>query len=278
MQAAVTSMRTMQAARLFEPIVAAVTAQSRREGKKVSVVVSGGDTPVDRRLAEALSDPVMQLARNAVAHGLESSEARVARGKPPEGTITLRAQLRAGSLVVEVEDDGAGVDVVEVRRRVIESRTVAVEVAQSLPDRMLLSLLFLPGFSTRKSPDLLAGRGVGLDLTLAAVHRLGGTIQLANREGHGLTATVVVPAEGALVKVVWLEWGKTTFALPVVHTGRVVRVQDATDPIAPLSRFLGASVAERANKPPALAIEIVLELAYAKPRAESRPLFIGVDE
>jgi two-component system chemotaxis sensor kinase CheA len=279
MQAAVTSMRTMQATRLFEPIVAAVTAQSRREGKKVNVVVAGGDTPVDRRLAEALSDPVMQLARNAVAHGLEPSEARFARGKPPEGTVTLRAQLKTGSLVIEVEDDGAGVDVAEVRRHVIESGTVAADVAQSLPDRMLLSLLFLPGFSTRKSPDLLAGRGVGLDLTLAAVHRLGGTIQLANRRGHGLTATVVLPAEGALVKVVWLEWGKTTFAIPVVHTGRVFRTQDAASPILPLSRFLGATTTERVSGPPALAIEVVPATALADTRAasESRPLLVGVD-
>ncbi len=277
MQSTVTSMRTTLAHRLFEPIVAAVTSQARRESKEVAVLVVGGDTPVDRRLAEALADPVMQLARNAVAHGLEAPELREARGKPRGGTVTLRAELRTGSLVVGVEDDGAGVDVVDVRRRAVESGTVALDVAQSLSDRTLLSLLFLPGFSMRRSPDLLAGRGVGLDLTLAAVHRLGGTIQLANRRGHGLTATVVVPAEGALVKIVWLEWGAATFALPVAHAGKVHLAKDAPHAITPLSRFVGTTVAARADKPAPLAIEIVPPAGLVDAKPAGTPILVGVD-
>jgi chemotaxis protein histidine kinase CheA len=277
MQSTVTSMRTTLAHRLFEPIAAAVASQARREGKLVQVVVQGGDTPVDRRLAEGLADPVMQLARNAIAHGLETPEVRVACGKAAEGIVTLRAELRTGSLVVEVEDDGAGVDVVDVRRRAIESGTVAADVAHSLPDRTLLSLLFLPGFSMRKSPDLLAGRGVGLDLTLAAVHRLGGTIQLANRRGNGLTATVVVPAEGALVKVVWLECGASTFALPVANAGRVHLSGDVEKPVRPLATLLGAAVTARSATPPRLAIELVPPVPLGTSPAETRGLVVGVD-
>jgi two-component system chemotaxis sensor kinase CheA len=261
MQAAVTSMRTTLASRLIEPIAASTAAQARREGKEVAVDVAGGDTPIDRRLAQALADPLTQHARNAIAHGLETPEERAARGKDPRGRVELRAGLRAGSLVIEVTDDGAGVDTEGVRRWAVESGTVAPDIAATLPDRTLLSMLFIPGFTTRKRADLLAGRGVGLDLTLAAVHRLGGTIHLSSEEGRGLTATVVVPAEGALVKVLWVEAAGVVFALPLLHTGRVWRAFDAASPVAALAELVPAAMlplsAGVTLPPPALAIEIV---------------------
>ena len=278
MQLAVTGMRTTHASRLFGPVSAAIFTQARREGKDVNVVVQGGETPIDRRLAEALADPITQLARNAVAHGLESPDARANAKKPRLGTITLRAQLRAGSLFVEVEDDGAGVDIPYVRRRAIETGTVAAEVAESLPDRTLLSLLFLPGFTTRTSADLLAGRGVGLDLTLAAVHRMGGTIQLSTRTGRGLVAAIAVPSEGALVKVAWLEWGKTTFALPLVHAGRVSRAAEAQGRIVPLSRYVGAAAPARGDGAPAFALEVLRPAPQDARASESGvPFLLGVD-
>jgi len=276
MQATVTSMRTTQAAQLFERIASATATQARREGKEVNVVIAGGDTPVDRRLAEALADPLTQLTRNAIAHGFEIPETRAATGKPRIGTLELRAALRAGSLVIDVTDDGAGVDTADVRRWAIESGTVRPEVAESLPDRTLLSFLFVPGFTTRKSADLLAGRGVGLDLTLAAVHRLGGTIQLFSERGRGLTATVVVPSEGALVKVLWVEAAKTTFALPLLHTRRVVHASAATRPVLPLVALLPETMVSgaRDGDSPRLAVEII---DVADHMHAPEPLLLGVD-
>ncbi|MFO0613285.1 MAG: Hpt domain-containing protein [Polyangiaceae bacterium] len=261
-QATVSAMRTTQAARLFEGIAASTAAQARREGKDVTVVVTGGDTPIERRLADALADPLLQITRNSVAHGIESPEAREALGKPRTGTIELRAQLRAGSLVVEVIDDGAGVDTAEVRRSAVQSGAIGADFAERVPDRALLSLLFVPGFTTRRTVDVLAGRGVGLDLTLAAIHRLGGTIQLTNEAGRGLTSTIVVPAEGALVKVLWVESAGVVFALPLAHTRRIVRVADSGSVVVALPTLLPAAVFDgapgaHAPKGSRLAVEVV---------------------
>lgn len=260
-QSTVSAMRTTQAARLFETIAASTAAQARREGKEVTIVATGGATPIERRLADALADPLAQITRNSVAHGIEAPDVRVARGKPRTGSIELRAQARAGSLVLEVIDDGAGVDTEEVRRSAIASGVVDATFAESVPERALLPLLFAPGFTTRKSADALAGRGVGLDLTLAAIHRLGGTVHLTNDHGRGLTTTIVVPAEGALVKVLWVESGGTVFALPLAHTRRIVRVVDATIACGALPDLVPHAVfgrprAER-TKTPRLAVEVV---------------------
>lgn len=261
-QAAVSSMRTTQAARLFESIATAIDAQARREGKDVTVIVTGGDTPIERRLADALADPLGQITRNSVAHGIEPPNERERAGKPRAGTIELRAQMRSGSLVLEVMDDGAGVDTIGVRRRAVESGAISPEFAAQVPDRALLSLLFVPGFTTRKTADALSGRGVGLDLTLAAIHRLGGTVQLSNDVGRGLTSTIVVPAEGARVMVLWVESRGVVFALPLAQTRRIVRVADARDVLSTLPALVPAAAFEGAAAPRApmgqhLAVEVV---------------------
>jgi chemotaxis protein histidine kinase CheA len=261
-QSTVSAMRTTQAGRMFEAIAASTATQAGREGKDVAVVVTGGDTPIDRRLADALADPLGQLTRNSVAHGIEPPEIRAARGKPRTGTIELRAQMRAGSLVIEVVDDGAGVDTGEVRRSAVHSGAISADFAAQVPDRALLSLLFVPGFTTRKSADVHAGRGVGLDLTLAAIHRLGGTIQLANEAGRGLSSTIVVPAEGALVKVLWIEGRGIAFALPLAHTRRIVRAAESALPVRSLGDLLPAALFESASRSSPdrsarLAVEIV---------------------
>src|SRR5262249_33844810 len=155
-------------------------------GRAVAVHTHGADEPVDRRLVEALMEPCLQLARNAIAHGIEPSDVRESLGKPPEATLTFSA-IRTGSrLSVAIADDGAGVDVSAVRARAVETGVVTEVLAEAADDQTLLELLFLPGFSTRgQSPDLLAGRGIGLDITLASVQRLGGTIRLASRHRLG---------------------------------------------------------------------------------------------
>lgn len=287
-QAAVSAMRTTQAARLFETIAASTAAQARREGKDVTIVSSGGDTPIERRLADALADPLVQITRNSIAHGIEPADVRARANKPRAGVIELRAQIRAGSLVLEVSDDGAGVDADEVRRSAIASSVIDADLATRLPDRALLSLLFAPGFTTRKSADALAGRGVGLDLTLAAIHRLGGTVQLTNDPGRGLTTTIVVPAEGALVKVLWVEGGGVVFALPLAHTRRILRTSDVTSATGTLhdlvpapmfaqartDRSRAARLTPSAPQPGKLAVEVVESAAR---RGGARSIALEVD-
>ncbi len=268
--AAVNSLRMSVASSLFDRVLLVAQAESRREEKPFDTVVHGGDTPIDRRLAEALLEPMRQILRNAVVHGLESKSVRAARGKAERGVLTISATLRAGVLAITVADDGAGVDLAHVRTLARE-RGLLPESGHAVEERALLSLLFYPGFSLRADTELFAGRGIGLDLTLAAVQRLGGTIQLESSYGQGLSVTVLVPAEGALVRVVWLRCGQTSFALPVHHAGRVLRVQDLSVAAPP---SLGSLLRRTNDGAAARACELVLEVVPA-----DGPLFlIGVEE
>jgi two-component system, chemotaxis family, sensor kinase CheA len=192
----------------------------------VRLVFGGEETAIDRRLAEQLVDPVLQLARNAVAHGIETAPERAMRGKPRHGTVHLLAEARSEGLRFVVQDDGAGVDVADVRRRAVARGTISPKTANEADDQTLLSVLFVPGFTTRDSADLLAGRGVGLDLVLEAVHRLGGSIRLASTPGIGLRASLDIPFEAGLVRVLWLEAESETFGLPIHRSRRILRGRD----------------------------------------------------
>lgn len=249
LSAAVQSLRTTVAATLLERLAVSAQGEAGRLGKSVHVTIQGGDKPIDRRILDALVDPLRQLVRNAVAHGIETPEERIASGKPRTGELALTIVQRAGTLTVSVEDDGAGVDDMNVRRRALEIGLITSAEASALDEASVLSLLFYPGFSMRSEADLLAGRGVGLDLTLVAVQRLGGSIQLETRPGRGLTATVTVPAEASLVRVVWLECAGEVFGLPVQHVGKITEVNEWDKPSVSLCKVLEDAVeATRAGR------------------------------
>ncbi|MFO0759983.1 MAG: Hpt domain-containing protein [Byssovorax sp.] len=270
------AMRTTTVSWLFERVAAAVSAQARRDGKELRLTTRGEQATIDRRVAEQLFDPILQLARNAMVHGLEPPAERALRGKPRLGTIHLGAEARSGGLRLIVQDDGAGVDVADLRRRAVARGTISAEMARSSTDETLLALLFVPGFTTRDSADLLAGRGVGLDLTLEAVHRLGGTIRLVSHPGTGLSAILDIPFEPGLIKVIWLEAGGERYALPVAHTRRILlgRDPDAVRAV-PLDRCVrSARSANAIESAPAFAVEI--ELPEADDELALGPV-VGVD-
>ena len=214
---------------LFTRLSSAALAEARRTGRLVTVRTVGADEPIDRRLAEQLAEPCLQLARNAIAHGIETPDEREALGKPREATLTFSARKLASRLVVTITDDGQGVDVSAVRARAVEAGLVTDVLAEAADDQTLLELLFLPGFSTRgQSPDLLAGRGIGLDITLASVQKLGGSIRLSSRPRWGFEARVDVPIETGLATVLWVTAGGIEHALPALHT-RGVRLNDGPE-------------------------------------------------
>lgn len=214
---------------MFARLSAAALAEARRTGRLLAVRTVGADEPIDRRLAEQLVEPCLQLARNAIAHGIETPEVRGALGKPPEATLTFAARKLASRLVITISDDGAGVDMAAVRARAVDCGVVTEVFCQAADDHTLLELLFLPGFSTRgQSPDLLAGRGIGLDITLASVQELGGSIRLSSRPRWGFEARVDVPIETGLATVLWVTAGGVEHALPALHT-RAIRLSDGPD-------------------------------------------------
>ncbi|MFO0549346.1 MAG: Hpt domain-containing protein [Polyangiaceae bacterium] len=237
--ASVQSLRTSFASDLFGRASAAALAEARRTSRLVEVVVQGAETHIDRHLLESLVEPMRQLARNAVAHGIEDPEVRVAAGKPAHGTIILSAQQRAGALLLSVTDDGAGVDPQRVRRLAVEKGALTENEALDLDDQATLAILFSPGFSLKEDVDLGAGRGVGLDLTLASVQRLGGMVELSRRSsGDGLTAQIVVPSEDARVRVLWVTAADERFAVPVQQVSAIHRAADVSDATTPLTQLV----------------------------------------
>lgn len=249
---------------LFQRVAHSVERLAEQESRLVRVETSGADLPIDRRIAERLLDPLMQLARNAVAHGIGPPEQRARAGKPETGVITLRAELLGDWLRVEVEDDGRGVDSERIRRLAVESGAVTAEAAAAAHEDELLALLFLPGLTTREGADLLAGRGVGLDLAQNVVRHLGGAIRLGSRPGTGLIATIEVPSVRGMVDVLWLSAGNHRFALPVSFAGRVVARREAERAVSLLA-CLGLG----ARRPSELGVELTIHGV--------QPIVVGVD-
>jgi chemotaxis protein histidine kinase CheA len=206
---------------LFARVVQAAERIAEREGRKIRFDLAGTETPIDRRTAERLIDPLLQLVQNAIAHGIRAPEDRERAGKPPEGTIRVAGERAGESLSIVVQDDGLGVDVLRVRELAARRGLVSAEAAAGLSDNELLSLLFLPGFTTREGPDLLAGRGVGLDLAQERVRRLGGAIRLSSHAGSGLRATIETPIVTRTADVLWLRAGTDRFALPTANAGTI---------------------------------------------------------
>jgi len=248
------AMRQTPIRQLFARLTVAVRAEARRSEREIDVVESGADETIDRRLAEALLDPCLQIARNAVAHGIEPPAVRERAGKARAGTIRLSAQKTSGRLRVTIADDGAGVDAADVRRRAVSAGMLAKALAERADDDTLLALLFLPGFTTRDASDLLAGRGIGLDIALGAVQRLGGRVHLSSRKGAGLSAAVEVPVESGFATVLWVEAAGETYALLAADVAAVRRV--AAGKGAP---HLTTCIGEGAAAPGPISLELALQ-------------------
>lgn len=191
------------------------------EGKRVRLVQSGGETPLDKAVLDRLSEPLIHLVTNAIVHGMESPEARRAAGKPEEGTVRLDAAPQAGRVVIRVADDGRGLDEKAIRKK-------AEGLGQELRDDEVIplrSLIFLPGLSTAEKVSALAGRGVGLDVVAGAIHALGGTIDVETEPGKGTAFTLSLPVTLAIVRSLIVEIDRERFALPLAHVAETVRAE-----------------------------------------------------
>ena len=265
-RAELSAMRQTPVGQMFARIASAVEAEARRSNREVVVRVEGADETIDRRLAEMLLEPCLQIARNSVAHGIEPPGVRMDMGKPAAGTITLSARKGGSRLTLTISDDGQGVDVAAVRKRAVDAGAVAPALADAADDNTLLALLFLPGFSTRETSDLLAGRGIGLDIALGSIQRLRGALRLSSRHGVGFAARVEIPIETGLASVLWIGAGGDEYAVPAANA-RAVRKAGAAD--GPRVPHLSACLEARANDHAPLALEIGL---YDDP-----PYAVGID-
>jgi len=211
---------------LFEMFHRLVRDLSQQEGKEVDLIVRGGKTEIDRKVAEAITDPMMHLVRNAVDHGIELPEVRKERKKPPRGTIILSATPKKGKVVIEVEDDGQGVDLALIREIAVRKGFVTEKAAYRLDDKELLSFLFRQGFSTAGTMTDVSGRGIGMDIVQATAEKFHGTVDIVSAPGKGTRVILELPFSMALSRVLLFRVGPQQFGIPVMHSEGIIRFTD----------------------------------------------------
>jgi chemosensory pili system protein ChpA (sensor histidine kinase/response regulator) len=231
LQDEITAARMVPIGNLYTRLSRTVRDASNATAKAVELSLEGAETELDNNIIQQISDPLIHLVRNAVAHGLEDASVRSAAGKPEKGRISVRAYHRGNQIYIEVEDDGRGIDYDGVRRRLIESGSVSAVAAAELSERELRECLFRPGFSTASSTSELAGRGVGLDVVRANVHALNGEIEIHSEPGRGACFTVKVPLTLIISQALFVRCGAFTYAFPlaVVEEIRRLRPEDIED-------------------------------------------------
>ena len=207
---------------------------AKKLNKKMELYISGEETELDRTVVDELGDPLMHLLRNSADHGLESEDVRIKRGKNPVGSIFLDAYQVGNSVVIEVRDDGNGIDIEAVRKKAIERGTITQEQAEQMTDKEIIDLLFLPSFSTAKQVTDVSGRGVGLDVVKAKIESLSGEVEVKSRLGEGSSWIIRLPMTLAIIQTLMVGVGGEKYAIPLssiqsietIHHGDVKTVQN----------------------------------------------------
>ncbi|MGA9672190.1 MAG: chemotaxis protein CheA [Terracidiphilus sp.] len=252
----VMGIRMLPVGTLFQRYTRTVYDIAQATGKQIRLEMVGEETEIDKSMLELLGDPLTHLVRNAADHGIEAAETRQAAGKLQQGVVTLRAFHRSGRIVIEVSDDGAGIDTECVRRKAIERGLIGPD--SQLSDEQLRMLIFEPGFSTREEVSDLSGRGVGMDVVKRNVQQLNGTVMLTSEKGRGSTVLIELPLTLAILEGLLVRVGDRTLVLPllsVIETvplrdgqivrlaerGEVIVIREESVPLLRLSRFLGVA-------------------------------------
>jgi two-component system chemotaxis sensor kinase CheA len=283
LQELATSLRMVPIRPVFQKMARLVRDLSRKTGKSVELVMSGEDTEMDRAVVEKIADPLLHMIRNAIDHGLEDSAQRQRAGKSESGHIFLRAFHKAGNICIEIEDDGRGLD----REAILaKGRTMGLtREGETLSDREVFALIFLPGFSTARIVTDVSGRGVGMDVVKRNIGELHGQVEIRTTAGHGTAFTIRLPLTLSIIDGMVLGVGRERYVLPtisivksirprpgeittVLNCGEVLSVHGELIPVFRLDRLFGVSGAKQS---PCDALVVVVE-------AEGRHAGLLVDE
>ena len=196
---------------------------SKKLDKKMQLFMSGEETELDRTVVDEIGDPLMHLLRNSADHGLESAEVRLERGKPEVGSIYLDAYQDGNNVVIEVRDDGNGIDVEAVKAKAIERGTITPDQAENMSDKDAIGLLFLPSFSTAKKVSDVSGRGVGLDVVKSKIESLSGEVEVKTKLGEGSTFIIRLPLTLAIIQALMVEVGGEKYAISL---GSIQTIED----------------------------------------------------
>ncbi len=257
---AVLEVRMVPLGQVFDRLARVVRQISRDVGKDIRLVITGAETEIDKLIVEELSDPLMHMIRNAIDHGIEAAAVREKAGKPPAGTIALNAYQKGNHVMIEIEDDGAGIDEDALVEKAIALGRISRVDAGDLARHDLLGLIFMPGISTRDVAGDLSGRGVGMDVVKTNMAKIGGVIDVHSERGIGTKMTITLPITLAIVNALLVRAAGQVFALAVSHVseaivfdrrglrtveGReVVSLRGQTLPVCRLAEHLGLPEAE----------------------------------
>lgn len=247
------SLRMVPIRNTFQKMSRLVRDLALQQGKEIALSLEGEDTELDRNIVEELSDPLVHMIRNSADHGIEMPEARVAAGKPAAGTITLRAFHQGGFIVIQIEDDGRGLNAAKIRTKAIERGIIKAD--ENLDEREIFDLIFAAGFSTAEKVTDLSGRGVGMDVVRRNIEKMRGKIEIDSVEGQGTTFTLYVPLTLAIIEGLLVGIGEERYVIPTLSVresfrplpgmvtqvqgrGEVVSVRGRLTPILRLGRHL----------------------------------------
>ena len=295
LHAAVAGLRLAPLAPLFTRLTRQTRELAAQLGKEAELAVLGGEVAVDKGVVDGLLEPLVHLLRNALDHGVETPEARLAAGKPARAALMLSARAEGQHAVIELSDDGRGLDLDRIRILAVERGLLSRDAAQELSDDAAHELVFAPGFSTAGRITDVSGRGVGLDAVRAAVARLGGRVRLSSRSGEGTTAQLSVPLRAVMTKIAVVSAGGQRYGAPLqaireivrlqksevssIRAGRAFVLRDEVLPLVSLSELMGGRapegdlltvmVVDRADQAVGVAVERVSERIEAPVRPAS---------
>jgi len=261
MQNGILEVRMVPLGQAFDKLARIVRQISREHLKEVNLVITGAETEIDKLIVEELSDPLMHMIRNAIDHGIEARDDRLSVGKPVVGTIALNAFQKGNQVVIEVEDDGSGMDPKALTAAAIRRGVVSADEAKEMSQREVFALVFMPGFTTKEVATDLSGRGVGLDIVRTNISKLGGVVDITSDVGIGTKMTITLPITLAIINVLLVEIGGRPFAIPLasieeaiafdeaalrtVELREVLSVRGVSLPVCRLDRLFGLTTSSR---------------------------------
>jgi two-component system chemotaxis sensor kinase CheA len=227
LQRAVMKVRMVPVEQLFRRFPRMVRDVAKQCGKEVEIALHGQDTDLDKSLLDTIAEPITHLVRNAVGHGIESPAERTRNGKPAKGTIRLDAFHQANQVILQISDDGGGIDTQKVKARAVERGLLTPEAAARLNENDVLELIFRPGFSTADEVTEIAGRGVGLDVVQSVLHRLKGSVEVETQLGKGTRFQLRMPLTLAIIKALLFRVQERTYALPLNAVAEIARAKES---------------------------------------------------
>jgi len=284
LQYSVMDVRLVGAGVLLNKFPRVVRDVASAENKQVELTLAGQDVQIDRNVLQLITDALLHIVRNAVSHGLETPETRQAAGKPATGRLVISALTERDDVLIQVQDDGRGIDTEAVRKKAVRKGLVTAEAAAALDEQEVWALLFEPGFSMADKITDISGRGVGLDVVKLAIDSLGGRLRVNSELGRGTTFTLVLPTSIAVKGALLIELDERAYAVPLLHTDTVLalpndqifavggllmtRIQEENVPLVPLRQLLYAEGEEmlpratRSDLPSDAGLHQVLVVSY----------------